>query len=71
MAIVNSQVTVTSTSQSIVGVDNVTRDVRLHAKQAILIGNSGVTTANGFLLDNGDKLRLTLMDGEDLWAVAV
>jgi len=69
MAIVSSQVTVTTTSQSIVSVDNVSRDVLLHAKQALHIGNSGVTSSNGFLLDNGDKVRLTLMEGEDLWAV--
>ena len=71
MAIITSQVTVTSTSQSIVSVDNVQRDVLLHAKQAILIGNSGVTTSNGYLLDNGDEVRLSLTEGEDLWAVAV
>jgi hypothetical protein len=70
MAIITSQVTVTSTSQSIVSVDNVQRDVLLHAKQAILIGNSGVTTSNGYLLDNGDEIRLSLTEGEDLWAVA-
>ena len=71
MAIITSQVTVTSTSQSIVSVDNVQRDVLLHAKQAILIGNSGVTTSNGYLMDNGDEVRLSLTEGEDLWAVAV
>jgi hypothetical protein len=70
MAIITSQVTVTSTSQSIVSVDNVQRDVLLHAKQAMLIGNSGVTTSNGYLMDNGDQVRLSLTEGEDLWAVA-
>ena len=70
MAIITSKVTVTSTSQSIISVDNVTRDVHLHAQQAILIGNSGVTTSNGYLLDNGDKVRLSLAEGEDLWVVA-
>jgi hypothetical protein len=70
MAIVSSQVTVTTTSQSIVSVDNVSRDVLLHAKHAINIGNSGVTSSNGYLLDNGDEVRLTLNEGEDLWAIA-
>jgi hypothetical protein len=60
---------VTTTSQSIISVDNVTRDVLLHAKHAIHIGNSGVTTSNGYLLDNGDEVRLSLAEGEDLWAV--
>lgn len=69
MAIITSQVTVTTTSQSIVSVDNVTRDVMLHAKHATHIGNSGVTTANGYLLDNGDEIRVSLAEGEDLWAV--
>ena len=69
MAIVNSQVTVTTTSQSIVSVDNVSRDVALHAKHKSFIGNSGVTTSNGYLLDNGDKMKITLMEGEDLWAI--
>jgi len=70
MAIITSQVTVTTTSQSIISVDNVTRDVLLHAKHAINIGNSGVTSSNGYLLDNGDEVRLSLAEGEDLWAVA-
>ena len=69
MAIITSQVTVTSTSQSIISVDNVTRDVILHAKHEVFLGNSGVTSSNGYIMDNGDVLRLSLMDGEDLWAV--
>jgi hypothetical protein len=69
MAIITSQVTVTTTSQSIVSVDNVSRDVLLHAKHTIHIGNSGVTSSNGYLLDNGDEVRLTLMEGEDLYAI--
>jgi len=69
MAIITKQVAVTGTSQSIISVDNVTRDVLLHAKHEIFIGNSGVTSTNGYILDNGDVLRLSLVDGEDLWAV--
>jgi hypothetical protein len=70
MAIISSQVTVTTTSQSIVAVDNVQRDVLLHAKHAVYVGNSGVTSSNGYLLDNGDEIRLSLTEGEDLWAVS-
>ena len=70
MAIITSQVTVTTTSQSIVSVDNVQRDVLLHAKHEVFIGNSGVTSTNGYILDNGDMLRLSLQEGEDLWAVS-
>jgi hypothetical protein len=69
MAIITSQVTVTGTSQSIISVDNVTRDVLLHAKHEIFIGNSGVTSTSGYIMDNGDVLRMSLVDGEDLWAV--
>ena len=69
MAIITSQVTVTGTSQSIISVDNVTRDVLLHAKHEVFIGDSGVTSTNGYILDNGDQIRLSLVDGEDLWAV--
>ena len=70
MAIITSAITVTTTSQSIVSVDNVQRDVLLHAKHAIYVGNSGVTSNNGYLLDNGDEIRLSLTEGEDLWAVS-
>ena len=69
MAIITSQKTVTTTSQSIVSVDNVQRDVLLHAKHEIFIGNSGVTSTNGYLMDDGDEIRLSLTEGEDLWAV--
>ena len=69
MAIITSQVTVTTTSQSIISVDNVVRDVLLHAKHDIYVGNSGVTSSNGYLLDNGDELRLSLAEGENLFAV--
>lgn len=69
MAIETKQVTVTTTRQSIIGVDNVSRDVLLHTKHDIVIGNSAVTSSNGYLMDNGDQIRLTLMDGEDLHAV--
>lgn len=69
MAIITSQVTVSGTSQSIVSVDNVQRDVLLHAKHETFIGNGGVTSTSGYIMDNGDILRLSLQEGEDLWAV--
>ena len=69
MAIITSQKTVTTTSQSIVRVDNVVSDELLHAKHDIYIGNSGVTSSNGYLLDNGDEVRLSLAEGENLFAV--
>lgn len=69
MAIETKQVTVTTTAQQVVGSDNVRRDVLLHSKHSCYIGNEGVTTANGFLLDNGDEFRMTLFEGEVLWVV--
>lgn len=69
MAIITSQVTVTTTSQVIVSTDNVSRDVLLHAKHQIYIGNEGVTISNGYLMDNGDEVRLSLQEGENLYAV--
>jgi hypothetical protein len=66
----NKQVTVTTTSQSIVSVDDVTQRVYLHAKHATYIGNEGVTSSNGYLMDNDDKLDIFLNAGEVLHAVA-
>jgi hypothetical protein len=66
----SSQKTITTTSQSIVSVDNVTQHVTLHAKHDIYIGNEGVTSANGYLMDNGDVLSLVLNEGEVLYGVA-
>jgi len=69
MSIETKQVTITVTSQSIITTDNVRRDVLLHAKHKCFIGAEGVTTSNGFLLDNGDEFRMTLFEGEVLWGV--
>ena len=70
MATTNSQVTVTTTAQTIVNLDNVTQYVHLHTKGATYIGNSNVTTSNGFLLDNDDHLVMTIAQGCSLSAVA-
>jgi len=66
----NKQVTVTTTSQLIVSVDDVTQHVFLHAKHATYIGDEGVTSSNGYLMDNDDKLDVILNAGEVLYAVA-
>ena len=65
----SKQVTITTTSQSIVSVDDVTQYVSLHAKKNIFLGNEGVTTSNGYLMDNGDKISLVLSAGEVLFGV--
>jgi hypothetical protein len=70
MAIISSQVTVTTTAASIVPVDNVSQDVALHcASGALFIGGQGVTDATGYKMDNGDKLRLTIREGEQIYAI--
>jgi hypothetical protein len=66
----SKQVTVTVTSQSIVSVDDVTQHVFLHAKHDVYIGNEGVTSSNGYLMDNDDKLDVMVNAGEVLYAVA-
>lgn len=66
----SQQVTITTTSQSIVSVDDVTQHVYLHAKHAIHIGDEGVTSSNGYLMDNGDVMEIVLRAGEVLYAVA-
>ena len=65
----SSQKTITTTSQSIVSVDNVTQHVSLHAAGEIYIGNEGVTSSNGYLMDNNNKLSLVLNAGEVLYGV--
>jgi hypothetical protein len=66
----SKQVTITTTSQSIVSVDDVTQHVFLHAKHDIYIGNEGVTSSNGYLMDTDDKLDVMVNAGEVLYAVA-
>ena len=70
MATTSSKVTVTTTAQTIVSLDNVTQYVHLHSKGDSYIGNSDVTTSNGFLLDNDDKAVITVPQGCSLSAVA-
>ena len=70
MAIITSQVAVTTSRVKIVDVDNVVRKVRLHCESgAVYLGNVGVTSNNGLKLDNNDKILIDLAEGEDLYAV--
>ena len=69
MAIFNTQVTVTTTAQVIVNLDDVTQYVTLHSKGATYVGNSGVTSTNGLHIENGDTVNLTIPQGCDLWAI--
>jgi hypothetical protein len=69
MATTNGKIAVTTTAIKLVELDNVTQYVHLHSKGATYLGNAGVTTTNGFLLDNGDKLVITVPQGCELWIV--
>ena len=70
MATTSSKVTVTTTAQTIVSLDNVTQYVHLHTKGDTYIGNTGVTTETGFLMDNDDKMVITIPQGCSLSALA-
>jgi hypothetical protein len=69
MATTTSKVTVTTTAETIVSLDNVTQYVHLHAKGATYIDDTDVTTETGFLLDNDDHLVVTVPQGCSLSAV--
>ena len=69
MATTSSVITVTTTAQTIVQLDNVTQYVQLHSKGSSYIGSSAVTTVNGFLMDNNDHISVTVPAGCDLGAI--
>lgn len=69
MAITSSKVACTTTAQVIVNIDDVTQYVSLHSKGAVYIGPLGVTSSNGFLIDNGDKLTITVPAASSLYAI--
>ena len=62
------QFTITTTPSIIVAADNAAEQINLHAVGECYIGVEGLTTANGFLLDNKDKVTLQ-NDGNALYAV--
>ena len=70
MATTSTVITVTTTAQTIVQLDNVTQYVELHSKGSSYIGSSAVTTATGFLMDNDDHISVTVPAGCDLGAIA-
>lgn len=69
MAIYSTQVTVTTTAQVIVNLDNVTQYVTLHSKGSTFVGPSSVTATTGLHVENGDTVNLVLPEGCDLWAI--
>ena len=69
MATTNGKIAVGITATKLVELDNVTQYVHLHSKGATYLGNAGVSTTTGFLLDNGDKLVITVPQGCELWII--
>jgi hypothetical protein len=64
------QVTITTTPTVIVPSDIADQTALLHAtNDALYIGGSNVTTANGYLVDQKDKLTIPVGDHEGLYGV--
>lgn len=69
MAIYSTQVTVTTTAQVIVNLDDVTQHVTIESKGNTYLGNADVTSSNGYHLENNESVQLVIPQGCDLWAV--
>jgi hypothetical protein len=67
----SAQVTVGVTATVLVAANIADQTAYLHnlGGGAVYIGDANVTTANGYKLDNGDKLTLSVGDHEGLYAV--
>jgi len=66
----SAQFTIGNTRSKIVAETPFDRTVIIHAYSgAVYVGDSTVTSANGFLIDNGDKITFPVGDHEDLWAI--
>ena len=65
----SAQKTLSATPSIIVAANRADQIVQLHSKGAFFIGGADVTTSNGFIVDNGDKLTIQLSDNEALWGV--
>lgn len=69
MAIYSNKITVTTTAQAIVNLQDVTQWVAIESKGNTYLGSSTVTSTNGYHLSNGDQVNLVIPQGCDLWAV--
>jgi hypothetical protein len=66
----SQQFTVTTTAQIVVPALIGDQSAYLHSASGTLyIGGADLTTANGYRLDNGDKLSLLIGDHEALYAI--
>lgn len=67
----SAQVSVNTTATVLVAATAFDQSVYLHNSGGgiVYLGGADVTTANGYKLDNGDKLSLMVGDHEALYAV--
>ncbi len=66
----SAQVTVTTTATLLVAASTFDQTVWIHnSGGAMYIGNSNVTTANGYKLDTDDKMELPVGDNEGLYGI--
>jgi len=67
----NAQVSVTTTPTVLVAVTNFDQTVWLHNSGGgvVYIGDSSVSSTNGYKLDNNDKMQLLVGDHEGLWGI--
>jgi hypothetical protein len=67
----SAQVTVTTTATLLVAANIMDQTVALHnlGGGAVYLGDANVTTANGYKLDNGDKLQVPVGDNEGLYGI--
>ena len=66
----SSVATVTTTKAIVVPHEIGDQSVYLHSASGVLyIGGEDLTAANGYRLDNGDKLSLLVGDHQDLYAI--
>ena len=70
MAVTSAQFTVTTAPVKIVSADIAAEMVYIHSETAIAyLGDSTVSSSNGYKLDVNDKISLTNHEGE-IWAVS-
>jgi len=68
----SAQITVTTTATLLVAANIMDQTVLLHnlGGGSVYLGDANVTSANGYKLDNGDKLQVPVGDHEGLYGIA-
>lgn len=71
MSIAGSQFTIDGTAVKLAESNGMPLEVHLHiAGGSVYLGNSSVTSATGYRMDNGDKDIFTVPDGSALYAIS-